>query len=43
LIIDRSDALLIISSDNNRSLLSEGKVVIILDDSVLKREFASEE
>jgi hypothetical protein len=43
LIIDRSDALLIISSDNNRRLLSEGKVVIILNDSVLKREFASEE
>jgi len=36
LIIDRSDALLIISSDDNRRLLSQGKVVIILDDSVLR-------
>jgi hypothetical protein len=39
LIIDRSDALLIISSPENRRLLSEGKVVIILDASVLKYEF----
>jgi hypothetical protein len=43
LIIDRNDALLIISSDNNRRLLSEGKVAIILDDSVLKKEFKSDE
>jgi len=39
LIIDRSDALLIISSQENRRLLSEGRVAIILDDSVLKNEF----
>jgi len=42
LIIDRSDALLIISSDENRRLLSEGKVVIILNESVLKSEFSGE-
>jgi hypothetical protein len=39
LIIDRDDAMLIISSEGNRSLLSRGKVAIILDDSVLKRDF----
>jgi len=39
LIIDRSDALLIISSDDNRRLLSQGKVVFILDDSVLRYDF----
>jgi hypothetical protein len=39
LIIDRDDAMLIISSEENRSLLSRGKVAIILDDSVLKRDF----
>ena len=42
IIIDRSDALLIISSQENRRLLSEGKVVIILDDSVLRQEFSAE-
>ena len=42
LIIDRSDALLIISSDENRRLLSEGKVAIILDESVLRSEFSGE-
>ena len=36
LIIDRADALEIISSEENRRLISEGKIVIILDDSVLK-------
>jgi hypothetical protein len=35
-IIGRDDALLIISSEENRSLLREGKVAIILDDSMLK-------
>jgi len=35
-IIDRDDALLIISSEENRSLLREGKVAIILEDSMLK-------
>jgi hypothetical protein len=39
LIIDRSDALLIISSEENRRLLSEGRVVIVLDDSVLTYNF----
>jgi hypothetical protein len=39
LIIDRDDAMLIISSEENRSLLSRGKVAIILDDSVLRRDF----
>jgi hypothetical protein len=39
LIIDRSDALLIISSEENRRLLSQGRVVIILDESVLRYEF----
>ena len=39
LIIDRSDALTIISSEENRKFLSQGKVVIILDDSVLRYEF----
>jgi hypothetical protein len=38
-IIDRDDALLIISSENNRRLLREGKVVIVLDDSVLRTTF----
>ena len=42
IIIDNSDALLIISSQENRRLLSEGKVVIILDDSVLKSEFSGQ-
>ena len=40
LIIDRSDALLIISSEENRSLLSQGRIVFILDDSVLRSEFS---
>jgi len=39
LIIDREDAMLIISSEENRRLLSKGKVAIILDESVLRREF----
>lgn len=39
LIIDRNDALLIISSEENRRLLSEGRVAIILDDSVLRYNF----
>jgi len=39
LIIDREDAMLIISSEENRRLLSKGKVAIILDDSVLRRNF----
>jgi hypothetical protein len=35
-IISCEDALLIISADGNRNLLREGRVAIILDDSVLK-------
>ena len=35
-IINREDALLIISSEENRSLLREGRLAIIVDDSVLK-------
>jgi hypothetical protein len=38
-IIDREDALAIISSEENRNLLRDGKVVIVLDRSVLKTEF----
>jgi len=41
LIIDKNDAMLIISSEENRRLLSQGKVAIILDESVLKQEFFS--
>jgi hypothetical protein len=40
LIIDREDALLIISTEENQRLLSQGRVAIILDDSVLRREFS---
>jgi hypothetical protein len=39
LIIEHDDAMLIISSEANRKLLSTGKVAIILDDSVMKRDF----
>jgi hypothetical protein len=39
LIIEHDDAMLIISSEANRRLLSTGKVAIILDDSVMKRDF----
>jgi hypothetical protein len=39
LIIEHDDAMLIISSEGNRRLLSQGKVAIILDDSVMKRDF----
>jgi hypothetical protein len=38
-IINHDDALLIISSEDNRRLLREGKVVIVLDDSVLRTKF----
>ena len=41
LIIDKNDAMLIISSEENRRLLSQGKVAVILDDSVLSYEFAA--
>ncbi|MDR0322667.1 MAG: polymerase [Treponema sp.] len=42
LIIDRSYALLIISSQENRRLLSQGRVAFILDDSTLRYEFNGE-
>jgi len=42
LIINRDDAMLIISSEENRRLLSQGKVAIILDESVLKNHFTGE-
>jgi hypothetical protein len=35
-IIDREDALLILSSETNRRLLREGRVVIVLNDQVLR-------
>jgi hypothetical protein len=36
LIIDRADSLLVVSSEANRRLLSQGRVVIALNDRVLK-------
>jgi len=42
LIIDQSDANIIFSSDENRRLLTEGKVAIILNESVLRYEFDGE-
>ena len=39
LIIDSQDALQIISSEENRRLLREGRVIIIIDDAALKTEF----
>ena len=39
LIIDRADALRIISTAENRNLLTEGRIAIIVDDSVLRSEF----
>jgi hypothetical protein len=37
-IINPDDALLIMSTESNRNLLREGRLVIIVDDSVLKNE-----
>ena len=42
LIISSDDALLIISSAENRQLLSEGRIAIILDDSKLRSSFSLE-
>jgi len=42
LIIEKSDAQLIISSEENRRLLSQGKVVFILDESALRYTFSGE-
>jgi hypothetical protein len=39
-IIDREDALQIVSTEENRRLLRQGKVIIILDESVLKNGLA---
>ena len=36
-VIDRDDALVIISNEENRKLLQEGKVVIILNESTIKK------
>jgi hypothetical protein len=38
-IIDHEDALKILSSVENRNILSQGKIAIIIDDSVLKQDF----
>jgi hypothetical protein len=40
-IIDREDALIILSSETNRRLLREGKVVIILGEDALKATFGT--
>jgi hypothetical protein len=37
-IINTDDALLIMSSESNRNLLREGRLVIIVDDSMLRNE-----
>ena len=42
LIIGREDALLIISTEENRRLLREGRIAIILNESVLKRTINGE-
>jgi hypothetical protein len=41
-IIDREDALLILSSEENLRLLREGRVAIMLDQSVLRNPLAQE-
>lgn len=41
-IINRDDALIIISNEENRKLLQEGKVIIVLDNSTIKRDYTSE-
>jgi hypothetical protein len=35
-VIDKADALLILSTENNRRLLQEGKVVMVIHESALK-------
>jgi hypothetical protein len=40
-IIDRNDAVLILSSENNRRLLREGRVMIVLDDRALENHFGN--
>jgi hypothetical protein len=39
ILIDKADSLVIISSENNRSLLRDGKVALIVNDEVLKMKF----
>ncbi|MDR3192964.1 MAG: polymerase [Treponema sp.] len=41
-IIDRDDALLILSSENNRRLLREGRVMIVLDHRALEDPFGND-
>jgi len=36
-VIDKNDALLILSAENNRRLLREGKVVFVINESMLKK------
>jgi hypothetical protein len=38
-IIDRADAMLILSNENNRRLLREGRVVFVIHESMFTREF----
>jgi hypothetical protein len=40
-IINRDDALVIISSEENRKLLQEGRVVIVLDSSTIKKDLTA--
>ncbi len=40
-IIDRDDALVIISNEENRKLLQEGKIVIVLNDKTIRQDFSS--
>jgi hypothetical protein len=42
IIIDAEDSLLVISSEENRRLLSEGKMVIILDETMLKKSLTND-
>jgi hypothetical protein len=38
-VIDRADAMLILANENNRRLLREGKVVLVINDTVLGKTF----
>lgn len=40
-VIDREDALQILSTENNRRLLAEGKIVMVLDSKVLQNKLGS--
>jgi hypothetical protein len=39
-VIDRADALLMLSNENNRRLLREGRVVLVVNDEVLGKAFS---